>query len=500
MAASSLSSGYQILLPKQKQKAGGTSYTNTFRPGTPAVTTPGYKDHTSDIFATRVADDSRTLIESLARHDPDVSASIFAYATISSSAKMVIEAYDLNGVESPDGIKLADAILERIFNVNDYTLGYSAKLSREEFLNELKYMIMMRGMGSLELVVNKQLEPDSFRLIDPATLTWNETAPGVYKPLQKTAGVSGDGINLDIPTFFTTRFHQNSNDVYTFSPFVSAINTVAARQQVINELYRIMQVTGYPRLDIEVLEDVIMQAAPSNLRQDPKARQNFVDAQIASIRNQFTNIRSDQAFVHTNAVTTKMINDKNPGAGIQISEVIETLDAQNQAALKTMPSVVGKGSNGNVASAESRLFAMNCDSLNKIAAVPLQAALTLGARIAGFQGSIRVGFTPIELRPTLELEAQLTMKQARLQTDLDLGLISDHEYHMAMYQRPKPDSAPELSGTNFKTANALAAKGGAIDANDASPNSDPLGKSLTGAGNDGVKSKAVNNGDANKGK
>src|SRR6187551_3151810 len=97
MAASALST-FQILLPKKKAKPGGTTYTTTFRPGTPAVTTPGYKDHLEDIFATRVANDSRDLIKALARHDPDVSASIFAYATISSSAKMVIEAYDLNGV------------------------------------------------------------------------------------------------------------------------------------------------------------------------------------------------------------------------------------------------------------------------------------------------------------------------------------------------------------------------------------------------------------------
>jgi hypothetical protein len=497
MAASSLNSGYQILLPKKKSKPGGVSYTNTFRPGTPAVTTPGYKDHLEDIFSTRVANDSRDLIQALARHDPDVSASIFAYATISSSAKMVIEAYDINGVIAPDGIKLAEAVMQRVFGVNDYTLGFNAKLSQEEFMNELKYMIMMRGGSGLELVLDKTLQPDSFRLIDIATLNWQEKAPGVYKPFQKTSGTQGDGINLDIPTFFTTRFHQNPNDVYTFSPFVSAINTVAARQQVINELYRIMQVTGYPRLDISVLEDIIMNAAPPTLRNNPKERQVFVDTQIQSIRNQFSNIRSDQAFVHTNAVEAKMINDKNPGAGIQIAEVIETLDAQNQAALKTMPSVVGKGSNGNVASAESRLFAMNCDSLNKIASVPIQYALTLATRLAGFQGSIKVGFTPVELRPITELEAQLTMKQARLQTDLSLGLISDDDYHMWMYQRPRPDAAPELSGTGFLEASAAMSKG--IDVNNASPNGDPMGRDLSGAGADGVRSKTVKNGSvANK--
>jgi len=487
MALSSLSSGLQILLPKKKAKPGGTSYTNTYRPGTPAVTTPGYKEHTTDIFSSRVADDSRALILSLCRHDPDVSASLYAYASISASANMVIEAYDLNGVESPDGIKLAQQVLNRVFTVNDYTLGYSAKLGEAEFYDELTYMILARGSAGMELVLDKTLSPDSFRLVDTATLTWNEKAPGVYKPMQKTAGAQGDGINLDIPTFFTTRFHQDPTDVYTYSPFVSAINTVAARQQVINELYRIMQVTGYPRLDVEVLEDIIMASAPPTLRQNPIERQKFVDAQIQSIRNQFSNIRSDQAFVHTNAVSTKMINDKNPGAGMNIKEVIETLDAQNQAALKTMPSVVGKGGTSQVASTETRLFAMSCDDLNRIKANIIQQALNLAVRIAGFQGTLKVGFTPIELRPTLELEAQLLMRQNRLQNDLSRGLITDHYYHMNMYQRPKPDSAPELSGTNFLTPVQPEAGDDGIDPKKASPNSDPLGRAVSGGGQDGVR-------------
>lgn len=493
MATSSLLSGYQILLPKKKAKPGGTSYTETYRPGTPAVTAPGYREHLEDLFNTRIVNDSRELIEGLARHDPDISAVMFAYGSIASSSKLVIEAYDLAGVISTEGINLANAILERVFNVNDYTLGFSGKLSSHEFLDEMRYMTLLRGGSAMELVLNKQLEPDQFRIVDMASLTWNETAPGVYKPFQNTAGTQGDGISLDIPTFFTTRFHQNSNDIYTYSPFVSAINSIAARTTVIAELYRIMQVTGYPRLDITILEDIIMASAPPTLRQDPKKRQQYVGEQIQAIRSTFSSIRSDQPFIHTNAVEAKMINDKNPGAAVDISAVIDILDAQNTAALKAMPSVVGKSNNGQVASTEARLFAMNCDSLNRVISVPIQAALTLGARLAGFQGSIRVSFTPVELRPVMELEAQLTMRQARLQTDLSLGLITDDEYHMAMYQRPRPDTAPELAGTGFKPGVDANAQAELDAAGQIAKSQDTLGRSQSGEGADGVRSKAVKN-------
>lgn len=483
---------FQILLPKAKGRTGGSSYTNTYRPGNPATTTPTYRNHTSDLFATRIANDSRTLLNDLFRHDPDVSSAVFAFGTISSSASLVMKAYGPEGELDPEGINLGKRIMDKLFTVYDYTVGYNSKPNLKSFLDDLRYSTLLRGACGFELVLDKQYQPDRLRLVDMATIEWEERKPGEYKPVQRPAG-GGENIKLDIPTFFSTTFHQNPTDVYAYSMFVSAINTIAARTSVINELYRIMQVTGYPRLDITVLEDIIMQSAPANLRADAQARQEYVDAQLASIRTQFTNIRSDQAFVHTNGVTAEMINDKNPGAAISMKEVIETLDAQNQAALKTMPSVVGKGTSATVASTESRLFAMNCDSLNGTIAAVLSEALTLAARIAGFQGRIEISFTPIELRPTLELEPQLTMKAARLKEDLSLGIISDMEYHMAMYNRPPPAGSVPLSGTNF-----LMTQQANVDVEDISPNDDPNGAGLTSPGAQNAKSNRTRRGETGR--
>jgi hypothetical protein len=189
-------------------------------------------------------------------------------------------------------------------------------------------------------------------------------------------------------------------------------------------------------------------------------------------------------------VEVKMVNDKNPGAAINMKEVVETLDAQNQAALKTMPSVVGKGTNANVASTETRLFAMNCDSLNGSIAAPLSEAFTLAARIAGYQGRLEVYFPPVELRPVMELEPHLTMKSSRLKQDLSLGLITDVEYHMAMYNRPPGAGVPQLAGTGF-----LEQQVAGVDASQVSPNSDPNGAGLTSPGSQNADSNRTKQGE-----
>jgi len=469
--------GIQLVLPKKKAKAGGTAQTATYRVGQPVLTMPRYRNHLDDIFTSRTSTDARTLMSDLSRHDSDVSAAIFAYQSIAGSADYVVKAYDLNGELAPDGIRLANQIIEKMTTVTDYSLGFSAKQSMGELNDDMRFWALLRGSPGVELILDKKFEPDSLRMIDMMSVTWNESKTGEYKPVQKPTG-SNVEINLDVPTFFVARFQQNPTDIYTYSPFVSAINTIAARQQVINDLYRISQVIGYPRMDVKVLEEVILKSAPPLLRSDEKKTREFVDNQMAQVRSMFTNLRADEALVHTDAVEISMVNDNKPASTLPIQNVMDVFDAQNMAALKTMPSVVGKSTNGQVASTEARLFAMNCDSLNRMVAGIWSQVLTLATRLAGFQGSIEFMFEPVELRPQLELEPQKTMKQSRWEQALSRGYVTDDEFHLAIFARPRPDSAPELSGTGFMEP----VEGASVDAEGQSPNGDPLGRGMAPEG------------------
>jgi hypothetical protein len=183
-----------------------------------------------------------------------------------------------------------------------------------------------------------------------------------------------------------------------------------------------------------------------------------------------------------------MVNDSRPVASLPIASVIDVLNEQNQAALKTMPAVIGKSSNGQVASTEARLFALHCDALNKIVADIWTQALTLGVRLAGFQGRVEFVFDPVELRPTLELEPQKTMKQSRWEQALSRGYVTDEEFHINVFGRPRPQAAPELSGTNFMDP----VKPATVDAEGISPNGDSLGRGLAPEGGTKVaRSKGV---------
>lgn len=398
--------------------------------------------------------------------------------------------YSQDGKLDTAGQEQFDALLRNLVQKNDYSTNFSLTKSIRELAENFRYMVLLRGAVATELVFNKFLLPAEMRNVDTAELEWYEATPGVYKP-QQTPSAGGDPISLDIPTFFVKYYRQNPTEIYPESMFVSSINTVAARQQVINDLYRIMQVTGYPRIEVKVMEEVLRKSAPPAEQTDERKMIAWLNSRMNEIATSVTNMRADAAWVHSDAVEGKILNDKGPGSSMNVEKIIEVLNGQNQAALKTMATIIGRGESGvNTASVEARVFSMSAESLNGPIEDLFSEAFTLALRMTGYQGYVTCKFDPVELRPATELEPQLVMRQSRLQTDLSLGLISDEEYHMWSYGRPAPAGAPTLAGTGFSQP-ATGESSSVANAGKVSPNSDPLGRAVTPSGSKSARSNTV---------
>lgn len=456
-----------------------TSISPTFQPSQKdqILTVPAYREHLSALQDTRLSSSSQELLKEMFKNDPDVSAAVGSWLTLADT-EMTALIYSQDGQIDLVNTQKLPQIIRALTSPTDYLNGFTFKPGIASLRQEMRYMTLLRGAIGNEVVFDKNLVPSRLQHVDMASIEWFEKEPGVYKPRQKQAG-KNEGVSLDVPSFFVSYHRRDPTSIYSTSDFVSVINTAAARTQVINDLYRIMQITGFPRIDISVLEETVTANAPQTVRDDPVALREWTANILQDVAGQFAALRPDQSFVHTDSVEASILNDKNPGAGIDITSVIEVLNAQNQAALKTMATVIGRGSGAaGVASVEARIAAMNADQLNVPIANQLSQVLTFMINVYGIQGFVDVKFAPAELRPPLELEAQKSLKAARMLTDLSLGLITDIEYHMAMHGRLPPTGSPQLSGTNFQAVQ----EAGAVDAADITPNNDPLGKSQSGEG------------------
>lgn len=476
---------------KKTPKAGGTANTPTFAPQQrdQILTLPGYQEHIEDLFDNRQADNAQVLMKRLFVQDPDVSSAVNTYLTLANT-EMISWAVDAEGTIDPEASKLLYSIVQRLSTQVDYTLGFQYRQSLAQMTNDLRYMLLLRGGIGVELIMDKAGAPDSLRNVDLLSIRWYEKNPGEYKPSQVVSGRS-DPVLLDQPNFFVAHYRRDPTTIYSNSFFVSVINTAAARQQVINDLYRIMRITGFPRMEVKVIEEILLKNAPVNIKTDAQKLKEWMTSRMGEIESAFQNIRADQSIFHTDAIEVGMLNSQKPGATLDISSVIETLNAQNQAALKTMATTLGRGASGvNTGSVEARLAAMFADELNEPLADLLSRLFSFCLHANGYPGFAKVFFRPAELRPQTELEPQMVLKANRLRQDLSDGIITDAEYTLEMYGRLPNSDAPPLSGTKFMTP----APTPVADPADVSPNDDSLGRSASGESNKTTKARTMTKG------
>ena len=441
-----------IVLPTTT-KSGGSALVPSYDPqqSDQVITALETNMHLRNLLDERVSTEDDDLIETLMTYDPDVSAALGAYLTLSNTEMRYIAKTPEGEIDS-DAIEKISLLITQLTNPIDYSKGFTPARSLRARNEAFRYMLLKRGSISAELVLDDTFGVLDIRNIDSLTLEWYQKENGYLTPVQK---VGSDEIDLNIPTFYHARHRQDPSKPYSKSSFIAVINTVYARLQIINDLYNIMQITGYPRMTVKVMEEVATRGLPEHDKRDPKKRKAHLDNVIGDVSRRFSSIRADQPVVHTDSVEVDTLNMPNGATGIDIQPVINVLNAQNQAALKSVATVLGRGESGvNTASVEAQIFSMQAAEINEPLGALWSNLLTFALRLSGSTSYVEVYFDKPEMRPPNELEPALVQRQSRLRKDLSDGLITDDEYHWQMYNRPKPSSAPDLSGTGFDNPKA----------------------------------------------
>jgi hypothetical protein len=65
-------------------------------------------------------------------------------------------------------------VIERLDDDDRLHARLLAKASMNQINDDMRYWTLLRGSPGAEMIVNKQLEPDTLRLIDLGTIEWHE--------------------------------------------------------------------------------------------------------------------------------------------------------------------------------------------------------------------------------------------------------------------------------------------------------------------------------------
>jgi len=407
--------------------------------------------------------DSFDIIKELHRYDPDAANALWAMLRFANT-KLNIIYKDEKGEFDADKTKEFTTALKAIwlFSVNNPT--------PEELADAIRRQLFLYGGVGAELILDINKQPTSYVLVRNKDILWRLKGRR-YAPYQKPQTGSGE-INLDIPTFFFQDLDKDPNYASAESPLLTAIQAISFKQQVIADIQRVLKKAGYPRLKITVLEEALRKNAPRSARADEADLAKWLRKQKQAIAADLSKIKPEDALVIFDSLEVDYVETKQ--ASVDFRPIMEILDSQVVSALKSLPSILGKGKGGsqNIASMEAMVYINTPTYLQRKSEKILSQMLTMSARLMGYKGYIECVHDSINLRPDLELEPQKLAKQNRILQLQSYGHITDSEAALILGIDHLPDSP--LSGTEFLD------KGPTANTNNISPNADPLGRSITG--------------------
>jgi hypothetical protein len=270
------------------------------------------------------------------------------------------------------------------------------------FRGQLALLFMLRGAAACEILVNRRAEPIGLYLRDPAYVSFERAAD------DSLTAIWGSGVNaksITSPRFFFAAFNPHVDEPSGVSPILPVLAVVYMQLKVLVDLAKIMHKNGWPRTDITVVEKTIMDNIPREYAGDPIRQRGYVETIIANIKADYEKLNPEDGFVHTDSVTV----NKNAAGGTQTFDpraLMEVINQQVVAALKSMPSLLGRtaGKTSTYAEAEIEVFRFSAAALQRVSAAFQERVLGACLNMSGRRGGVTVTYAPIELRSRTEIE------------------------------------------------------------------------------------------------
>jgi len=414
-----------------------------------------------DATRLRNSGDIPTVIQNAQSYDPDFSQAIWAVTRFASTKINMIFKNDKGEFDAEKSRQLK-TLMDNIWltSVNEPDLNELAD-------NIIMELFMQGGLG-LEVILDKYKLPTKYITVASKSIKWRKKN-GSYRPFQESMGKE---INLDIPTFFFINTDRRPDQAVADSPLLSAVQAVTFKQNVINDIQRVIRRAGYPRHKVTILEEVLRKNSPPDIRMDPNKLSAWLTKQKKLIASELSKLNPEDAIVIFDSIEIEYLSTQG-SMTVDFRPIVEILDSQLTSALKVLPSILGKNTGSqNIASVEAMTFVNTLTFLQERCDKVLSQVFTFTARLLGMRGYVEIKHDPIDLRPQLELEPQKLAKQNRILQLQSFGHITDSEaaLELGILHLPKE----ELYGTNFLGG------GPSADTENISPNSDPLGRSITG--------------------
>lgn len=309
-------------LPTGRRTMVGNGYRTTLSP---------VRSRTSDVLRTlRQIPDEATAIEFLKQVNPDVSMSVWNFVRLANQGHEM-DFYALDGTKLQDVGEQWREFASRINEISNSGL--------DGLIDQFHYSSFLLGaMGcEVEVTPNRKDVYDVYP-VKPQTIEWElKEVKGrkTWVPYQYN-GYKKVYLDREHANFFWVPADPDIGDprgTLAMSPVLQAIDF---QMQILQDLQAVLHHQGYPKNDISILTERLLDLCPPNIRNNQVELDKWIDSQIQNIMNQFQNLPPDGDYIHLDSVNINMNQGANAGRSLDVRAINELVDTQTLSGTKQM--------------------------------------------------------------------------------------------------------------------------------------------------------------------
>lgn len=296
--------------------------------------------------------------------------------------------------------------------------------------------MFLRGAVLIELVLDKAGRlPLNLALPDPVYMRLRKVDdPALGEGYELGQYQAGKWVAFNRPTIVYVPIDPLVMQPYGRPVAGSSLNTVIFLVAILNDLRRVIQQQGWPRLDLPINFEKLMSLMPSET-DDPAAIKAWADKVVAEIETVYGSLEPEDAYIHSDAIAVnRPVGAVDTGSLGAISEIIRALERRVVRALKTQPMMMGinEATTETHAIQQWEIHAAGIRAIQHRIENALERLLVIALQAQGIQADVVFRFA--ELRAS-EAERDARTEAARIANEItkrDQGWITNDEASMAI--------------------------------------------------------------------
>ena len=368
------------------------------------------------------------LLKQIRDYNPDASKAISNMLRLVNSGVTISAVKEDGSTAVPAGQELLDRIIKPFPPMIGKEYGGGVGV----LIDMATLTISTQGALAMEIELGEIRSPDPLEdilVINPWVIDWAKNDEGRWVPGIKT-GSGFTELNPIQFRYFPT--DPEPGDPRGRSPFLAALDMIFFQMEVLRDLKAAAHFAGYPRIDISVAYEAVLNAITAtkgDLLKPGKEGdlRDELEGYLNDIADLVDDLEPDDAFIHFDNVKGEYIVPS--GKVIDVSQLTTIIDTQVIAGLKQLPVLMGRntGSTETHATVQWQVFAEELRHIQKLVINALEWAFSVVLRVYGIQAQAKVEFDPVRsISKKADLEAEKVETEV-VKMQVNQGWITNDE-------------------------------------------------------------------------